>query len=89
MDHGGGSFGDGQEAVDAKAHFTMELVDGGPLERVAVVRHEQEAESIVRSSCWVRALALVATTSPRNMWGGKTNDGSPTERTSIVKSQIF
>jgi len=42
LDHGGGSFGDGQEALDARAHFTMELVDGGPLERVAVVRHELE-----------------------------------------------
>ena len=42
MDHGGSSFSDSQEAVNAIAHFTVELRDGGPFERIALVRHELE-----------------------------------------------
>ena len=50
LDHGGSSFSDSQEAVNAIAHFTVELRDGGPFERIALVRHELEAvEWCVRS----------------------------------------
>ena len=42
LDHGGSSFSDSQEAVNTIAHFTVELRDGGPFERIALVRHELE-----------------------------------------------
>ena len=43
LDHGGSRFSDSQEAGDARAHFTVELPDGGPFERIAFVRHELDA----------------------------------------------
>ena len=63
MDHGGSSFSDSQEAVNAIAHFTVELRDGGPFERIALVRHELEAVE----SCVLLALALAGRTKRRRM----------------------
>ena len=58
LDHGGSSFSDSQEAVNAIAHFTVELHDGRPFERIALVRHELEAVE----SCVLLALALAGRT---------------------------
>ena len=63
MDHGGSSFSDSQEAVNAIAHFTVELHDGRPFERIALVRHELEAVE----SCVLLALALAGRTKRRRM----------------------
>ena len=63
LDHGGSSFSDSQEAVNAIAHFTVELRDGGPFERIALVRHELEAVE----SCVCARSALVGRTKRRRM----------------------
>ena len=65
LDHGGSSFSDSQEAVNAIAHFTVELRDGGPFERIALVRHELEA--VEWCVCWASARLWSGARSARRM----------------------
>ena len=73
MDHGGSSFSDSQEAVDAIAHFTVELPDGGPFQRIALVRHELDAVE----SCVCARSALVGRTKRKKNAEGRGRRGLP------------
>ena len=73
LDHGGSSFSDSQEAVNAIAHFTVELRDGGPFERIALVRHELDAVE----SCVCARSALVGRTKREKNAKGRARRGPP------------